>query len=393
MVSGESGVIRTLPLSLQGPDNAALTGNLSNILLSGLFRSATEPDNKTFDRHFALIIVAVAAIISAKAPVNAALASQKDMIIRRKYAIIFVAIILGLLAYTAKKSTPIPIGDAEDYWEFACGVELKEFNGYFPYAYWTGIFPDRDGWYFYYYQEHHGRHVFKVSKESLLGKANEVFSLLDNKIVSSVQEMGRNNSLEKKNKKRLNCLKIRKEYSLNGDKFVSVISAQSKTQTRRTNDLENFQFQWERSKIYWASILFEAFFLPFWWLFSFHSGVFGKINNKISVRLAFSPLILFTPHYLGYAPYLFSFGSSGGILYPLFAMLASIPFSWVPFNTIEIELLKLLPQPLSYISQLPASPMAISFKGSVSPSVLFTYAGIICITGILLKRIRANKKS
>jgi hypothetical protein len=69
----EFGVIRTLPLSLQGPDNAALTGNLPNILLSGLFRSATEPNNKTFDRRFALIIVAVAAIISAKAPVNAAL--------------------------------------------------------------------------------------------------------------------------------------------------------------------------------------------------------------------------------------------------------------------------------------------------------------------------------
>ena len=77
MAAGEAGVIRTLPLSLQGPDNAALTGNLSNILLSGLFRSATEPDNKTFDRRFALIIVAVAAIISAKAPVNAALSVQK----------------------------------------------------------------------------------------------------------------------------------------------------------------------------------------------------------------------------------------------------------------------------------------------------------------------------
>ncbi len=73
MASGEAGVIRTLPLSLQGSDNASLPGNLSKILLSGLFRSATEPDNKTFDRRFALIIVAVAAIISAKAPVNAAL--------------------------------------------------------------------------------------------------------------------------------------------------------------------------------------------------------------------------------------------------------------------------------------------------------------------------------
>jgi predicted component of type VI protein secretion system len=53
-----------------------LTGNLPNVLLSGLFRSATEPNNKTFDRRFALIIVAAAAIISAKAPVNAALCVQ-----------------------------------------------------------------------------------------------------------------------------------------------------------------------------------------------------------------------------------------------------------------------------------------------------------------------------
>ena len=48
----DGGVIRTLPLSLQGPDNASLPGNLSNVLLAGLFRSATEPDNKTFDRQF-----------------------------------------------------------------------------------------------------------------------------------------------------------------------------------------------------------------------------------------------------------------------------------------------------------------------------------------------------
>jgi hypothetical protein len=52
ITAADAGIIRTLPLSLQGPDNAALTGNLSNILLSGLFRSATEPDNKTFDRQF-----------------------------------------------------------------------------------------------------------------------------------------------------------------------------------------------------------------------------------------------------------------------------------------------------------------------------------------------------
>jgi hypothetical protein len=37
---------------LRHPLKQALSGNLPNILLSGLFRSATEPDNKTFDRQF-----------------------------------------------------------------------------------------------------------------------------------------------------------------------------------------------------------------------------------------------------------------------------------------------------------------------------------------------------
>ena len=52
MASGEAGVIRTLPLSLQGSYNTALTGSLPNIRLSGLFRSAAEPNNQMFDRRF-----------------------------------------------------------------------------------------------------------------------------------------------------------------------------------------------------------------------------------------------------------------------------------------------------------------------------------------------------
>ena len=52
MAAGEAGVIRTLPLSLQGSNNTALTGSLPNIRLSGLFRSAPEPNNQTFDRRF-----------------------------------------------------------------------------------------------------------------------------------------------------------------------------------------------------------------------------------------------------------------------------------------------------------------------------------------------------
>jgi hypothetical protein len=318
------------------------------------------------------------------------------MAIKRKFAVVFVMMLLGLLAYTATKRAPIPTGDAEDYWEFACGIELKKFDGYFPYAHWTGIFPENNGWYYYFYQEHHGRHVFKVSTQALLVTIEEVYRLLESEIESTAQQYsGFNNeeeitNLKRKNERRLDCLRIKNTTQLNYEKFINTVSEESSKRIRdgffariedakeyREKELRSFQYQLERSKLYWASILFEAIFLPLWWLFSFHGGVFGKYNRKISLRLAFSPLLLFIPHYLGYAPYLFSFGPSGGILYPLFAMLVGVPFGWVPFNPVEIWFLKMLPQPLAYISQIPFSPMAISFKGAVSPTVLLVYTFIV----------------
>lgn len=315
------------------------------------------------------------------------------MAIKYKYPLFFVLLLLGLLAYTAKNNAPIPTGDAEDYWEFACGVELKKFDGYFPYAHWTGIFPDNEGWYFYYFQEHHGRHVFKVSKESLLAQVDEVFTLLDTEIVDTVQKKTRDNVMETKNQRRKNCLNLMDSVSSNKDRFINQVSSQSYSSPNRAYELESFQYQWERGKLYWVNILFEAIFLSFWWLFSFHKGFFGKFNSKVSTRLAFSPLILFAPHFLGYAPYLFTFGSSGGILYPLFAVFMGLPFGWIPFNPIEIELLKFLPQPLYYISQVPASPMAVSFNGSISPTVLSVYAILVLIASKLVSRYRASKKS
>ncbi len=333
------------------------------------------------------------------------------MVIKRKFAVIFVFLLLGLLTYTAIKNTPIPTGDAEDYWEFACGIELEEFDGYFPYAHWTRIFPDSNGWYFYYYQEHHGRHVFKVSKQALLATTEEVYELLSTEIESTAQQYSRISIDEKiknlkyKNERRIDCLRIKQNTNLNHEQFINTVSEESSRRFRegffakiedakeyREEELRSFQYQLDRSKLYWASILFEAIFLPLWWLYSFHAGVFGKYNRKLSLRLAFSPLFLFIPHYLGYAPYLFSFGPSGGILYPLFAMLVGIPFGWIPFNPIEIEVLKVLPQPLYCISQIPASPMAISFRGNVSPSGLFGFAFLVILTAYTMSKLRTKMK-
>lgn len=312
------------------------------------------------------------------------------MEIKYKYATLLVTMLLGMLAFLAQKKTPIPIGDAEDYWEFACGVELKKFDGYFPYANSTGTYPDIDGWYFYYYQEHHGQHVFKVSKQSLATQTSEVFTLLDRKISSTAQNYIYDDKLELKNAKRLACLGIKE--STEAMDFIDQVSSVSSRDPNKAREIGNFQQQWERSKIYWASILFEATFIPLWWLFSFHTGVFGKYNKTLSLRVAFSPLILFSPYFLGYSPYLFSFSTNGGILYPIFAMLIGLPFGWIPLNPIDIELLKVLPRPLSYISQVPHSPMAMSFFGRISPTILCAFAVLILSASRLLGEIRGKRR-
>jgi len=304
-------------------------------------------------------------------------------------AILLTLTIWAALAYFSTKREPIPVGDATVYWEFACGVELEEFKGYFPFTKETGVFPNKGDWYFYYYREHHGRHVFKLKKESLENTIPELFTLLDNEITTTVQERTRYDDLESKNKRRVNCQNTREVVNANKNEFLVEINTASKNQSNQFQ-LDSFDRQWDRGKLYWVSILFEAVFLPLWWLFSFHSGAFGNWNKKRSVRFALSPLLLFIPYFLGYSSYLFSFGPSGGILYPLFAHIFSLPFIWIPFNAFDIAILSQIPQPLISISQVPFSPSAVSFYGGVSPTSLLVYIALVFIVSYLVKR-KGNK--
>ncbi len=108
---------------------------------------------------------------------------------------------------------------------------------------------------------------------------------MDTPITTSAQTHPKPDLISSKNEKRINCLNIRDNTVANPQLFIEQIN-------QLGHNSSSFDKQWERSKIYWASILFEAFFLPCWWLFTFKAGFFGKYNKRLSVRLAFSPLIL-----------------------------------------------------------------------------------------------------
>jgi hypothetical protein len=286
-----------------------------------------------------------------------------------------------LLTFFAQRNTPIPTGKVEDYWEFACGVEIEGFNGYFSFIRAKGILPKQGDWYFYYFKEHHGTHIFKVREKLILEKSKEVFSILEIPIIKSKQKNNRVDDLDKKNKRRSNCIKIRNSVSANSEKFIQMLNSPIRDmQNKPPNILDIFKHKWQQYNRYWILIVFEALFLPLWWLFSFHAGIFGKLNSKKSIRVAFSPLLLFVPYYLGYI----SHWDFYGILYPLIASIYNIAFAWIPINSFDIALFDYLPKPLTYITLFSNEYFVNDLKISMTGLLGFTCV-VLFIKKISLK--------
>lgn len=286
-----------------------------------------------------------------------------------KKAILSTTIIWILLALIIPKKHPLPEGDSTIFWEIACGVELESFNGYFPYARAMGIFPSQRDQFFYYYKEHHGLHVFSVNKASLNTTTNQVFDLLNKEITTSKQRLNRHNDMQDKNDRRLNCQRIRNEVSSDENTFLSLLTKVNPEQLY----LDIFNRQMHRAQYYWLAIFFEALFLPLWWLFTFHPGIFGQWQKKRSIRIAFSPLLLFIPYFLGYAKYFSTFNTlTDGIFYPIFLIFFSIPFRGWPQNTFDTTLLLILGD---------------NHYVSISPTVVLFYMVVVLAISFFFRKI------
>jgi len=293
-----------------------------------------------------------------------------------KFSLLSLFLLLCLFTWIAPHQNTVNKGSAEIYWNSVCGTNSD------PYEKSALALPRINNWYFYVFQGHHGQYSYKVQEKDLLKSIDQLFLSLDNKISSNKLDPLHDSYNGLNNKSHfINCRKLRKQHNSDPHLFLEAINSkitqQNNSSERSKWIVDGFHHQWHKSKLYWATILFEVAFLSFWWLFTFASGIFGKLNDKAYKRIAFSPLFLFIPYYLGYAPYLFSFGAQGGILYPLFAMIVSEPFSWMPFNSFDIALLGSLPKFLVHIAPVPVNPAAVSFHSSVSPSSLILFALLI----------------
>jgi len=284
-------------------------------------------------------------------------------------------------------------GTAVHYWEKACGIELGAYEGETHYIYDSGIYPKRDDWYVYYLQRHHDQPLFKVGKEEVEALLPQVVSKLSLPVAASRDRVcaGRSESfctseLHRKNEKRKTCLLMLEQDERSEKAFLDRLS-QLTTATLASPDADRlermtseFDARWKHAKLVWITCGFEFVFLVCWWLFTFAPRIVPSIAGRWWLNLMLSPLLLMLPHYLGYAPYLFTFGPSGGIVYPIVALLITLPASWIPPSSVDVAILSIPPRPLAWISQVPGEAMAWSYRFFVGPVAALLYgASLVAI--------------
>ena len=143
-----------------------------------------------------------------------------------------------------------------------------------------------------------------------------------------------------------------------------------------------FRERLERAKRVWLTLTFEGVYLAAWLSFVAWP-LFAKSRLRWHWRLGLAPFLLFLPYFLGYAPMTFTFGPSGGFVYPGYLALASLPMQLIPCSVADRHLWRLLPKMLASLSQIPGSPAAVSYMACVGPASSLAF-GLVLVALVAL---------
>ena len=306
----------------------------------------------------------------------------------RTVGIFFVLATFGLLAYLAWSFEPAKSGTSAEYWEYLSGVQLPEFKGHEKYSHFGGVYPVVDGKAYYYAQEHHGSLLFSVPVEDVLRDLPNVQEHLKNPQPPPSSNCDGNDSLcelyQESAAKRSECARYFDTVqvdTMDTPGLEALRIAMAKASTRPAYDeqeVADFHARLGRGKRAWATFTFEGLYLAAWLMFV--AGV-RPLRVAWYWRLAFAPFLLFLPYFLGYAPMTFTFGPSGGFVYSMYLVLASLPMMIVPCSALDSFVGGLFPNILSDLSQLPGSPAAATVMGCVGPVSSLAF-GLLLLAGV-----------
>lgn len=306
----------------------------------------------------------------------------------RAVGVVLILATFGLLASKAWHFEPSQSGTSAEYWEYVCGVQLPEFKGHHTYSHFGGAYPVVDGKAYYYAQMHHESLLYSVPVEYVLRDRPNVQEHLTNPQPPPSSNCVGYNSLCALYKESADRRSACADYF--GSVKVNVMDTQELESLRITmakasrfpayDEREDAEFYGRlgRAKRVWATFAFEGLYLAAWLMFV--AGV-PPLRVRWYWRVACSPFLLFLPFFLGYPPMTFTFGPSGGFVYPLYLLLASLPMNIVPCSGLDGFVWQLFPNVLSGLSQVPGSPVAATRMACVGPvsSVAF---GALLLAGI-----------
>jgi hypothetical protein len=320
----------------------------------------------------------------------------------RALGVFFIVATFGLLAFKAWHFEPSESGTSAEYWEYVCGVQLPEFKGHHTYSHFGGAYPVVDGNAYYYTQMHHESLLYSVPVEDVLHDLPNVQERLTNPQPPLSSDCAGYHSpcaLYKESAERRSACA-----NYFGQAKVNVVNTQELESLRITmakvskfppyDEHEDAEFRGRlgRAKRAWTTFTFEGLYLAAWLMFV--AGV-PPLRVRWYWRAACSPFLLFLPLFLGYAPMTFTFGPSGGFVYPLYLVLASLPMKIVPCSGLDGFVWQLFPNVLSGLSQVPGSPMAATHMACVGPvsSVAFGALLLAGISAVIYARRRFKPPS
>jgi hypothetical protein len=294
----------------------------------------------------------------------------------------------ALLAFKAWHFESSKSGTSAEYWEYVCGVQLPEFKGHYTFSYFGGAHPVVEGKAYYYTQTHHESLLYSVPVEDVLHDLPNVRDQLTNPQPPSPANCVGYRSLcalyEESAEHRSDCAKYFGSVKVNAlnpqalEALRATMAKASKVPPYDEREDAEFRGRLGRAKRAWATFAFEALYIAAWLMFVV--GV-RPLRVRWYWRVTCAPFLLFLPFFLGYAPMTFTFGPSGGFVYPFYLELASLPMSIVPCSVLDGFAWQLFPNVLSGFSQVPGSPMAASRMACVGPVSSLAF-GIILLAGV-----------
>lgn len=302
---------------------------------------------------------------------------------------------LALLLYLAFAQPPILPGEPREFWLYACGVKV---GGLDADDVWPdgSIYPPIDGGLVYYVQTHHQQYLFRLPVEEADAYLSDVQRELDtgrdylHEPIDPDVQTGYRRWLETTSKGARNALTLASQISAARRERLKAEQPEQYRIERREERF--FRHRWARAQRVWLTVAFEATWLTAWILFTAWPWIRRASPARCALHLGLSPVLLALPLYLGYAPYTFTFGPSGGFLYPVLAHGFLLPLIFAPRTIVDQAVVASIPPLLEPLSQPVGPARAVTFFGYVPPLALLGFGLALGVQGFLLGQICVRRR-